>query len=378
MRQKIIKNFWKELKRPIKVLAPMAGYTDAAFRLLAREYGADVVVTELISADAIAHTKLKVERQKLKVTHWFHPERSAKSGDSKDLVFNRVVGTKSQSTAELLSFFELERPLVVQLFGKYPEKFGLAAKWITENLKVDGIDINMGCPARKVVGSDHGAALIKYPKLAAEIVRAVRENTNLPVSVKTRLGWDDPETILEFAPLLQKAGLSAGQAGIDAIIIHGRTYKQGFKGEADWTNVYKIKEMLPELIVIGNGDIGKISNSEFLILASPAGRSNQIPNSKSQFQKLPLDGVAVGRAAFGKPWIFSGRELNTSELKKLILHHAELVVVAKGEYGIIEFRKHLLKYLSGFDGARELRKQAVSIKNIKDIRNLLVNLDTST
>lgn len=327
-------NFWNDLERPIKVLAPMAGYTDSAFRLLAREFGADVVMTELVSADAIAYAKLKVERQKTKA-------------ESRELIFNRVVATKNQPTADLLSFFEAERPLVVQLFGKYPEKFGLAAKWVTENLKPDGIDINMGCPARKVVGSDHGAALIKYPDLAAEIVRVVKDNTDLPVSVKTRLGWDDPETILEFAPVLYKAG-------IDAVIIHGRTYKQGFKGEADWTNIYKLKEMLPELVVIGNGGVKSVESLKLKV------------NS--------LDGAAIGQASFGKPWIFSGRELDRDRLKKLILRHAELTFVVKGEYGLIEFRKHLLRYLSGFDGAKELRKEAVVIQSMKNIEELVGKL----
>jgi tRNA-dihydrouridine synthase len=340
-------NFWAELKRPIKMLSPMAGYTDAAFRLLAREYGADVVVSELVSADAVAYAKLKVESEKLKV------------GDEEQ-IFNRVVG-KNQSTGDLLSFFEAERPFVVQLFGKHPEKFGLAGKWITENLKPDGIDINMGCPARKVVGSGHGADLIKNPELATEIVRAVKANTDLPVSVKTRLGWDDADTILEFAPLLYKAG-------INAITIHGRTYKQGFKGEADWENIYKAKEMLSELVVIGNGGIRSSESGE---------RSSFRPNSNnpSPDSELPtpnsLDGYAIGQAVFGKPWIFSGEELGRDELKRLILRHAELVVAAKGEYGLVEFRKHLLKYLSGFDGAKELRKEAVVIQSMKNIKDIL-------
>ncbi len=315
----------------------MAGYTDAAFRLLAREFGADVVMTELISADAIAHGKYSVHSTQYTV-------------GQKILKFNKVVG-KNQPTCDLLSFFEAERPLVVQLFGKHPEKFGRAAKWVTENLKSDGIDINMGCPARKVVGSDHGAALMKYPELAAEIVQAVKENTNLPVSVKTRLGWDNPDTILEFAPVLYKAGLPAGQAGIDAIIIHGRTYKQGFKGEADWSNIYKLKKILPDLVVIGNGGIKSV---------------------ESLMTKVEeLDGAAIGQAAFGQPWIFGGIDLDKAELKRLIFRHAELVFAVKGEYGLIEFRKHLLKYLVGFPGAKELRKEAVCISNMNDVMALI-------
>lgn len=324
----------------------MAGYTDAAFRLLAADFGADVTMSELVSADAIAYGKLKVESQKLKV-------------GERELTFNRVISDKNASTADLLSFFEEERPFVVQLFGKHPDKFGEAARWVTENLKPDGIDINMGCPARKVVGSDHGAALIKYPDLACEIVRAVKENTDLPVSVKTRLGWDDSGTILEFAPAL-------AEAGIDAIIVHGRTYKQGFRGEADWTNIYKLKEILPNLIVIGNGGIRQISNVKL-----------QISNNNStieQSNNLALDGYAIGQATFGKPWLFSGTELDQTELKQLILKHAELVVATKGEYGLVEFRKHLLKYLSNFPGAKERRKQAVSVTKLQEVQDLVSSI----
>ncbi len=318
-------NFWKESKRPIKVLAPMAGYTDSAFRTLCRSYGADVVITELVSADAIFyHAK-----------NWYKDDGGVwQSKRGKD------------ETLEMLKFTEAERPIAIQLFGKFPEKFTFASEWITKNLKPDGIDINMGCPARKVVGSDHGAALMKYPKLAAEIVTAVKNNTNLPVSVKTRLGWDNPDQILEFAPVL------AG-AGIDALIIHGRTYKQGFSGEDDWDNIYEVKKLLPELTVIGNGSLKSISNIQY-----------------SKFD-IPLDGFAIGQATFGKPWIFSKDKVELDELKEIILLHAKLVFEIKGEFGIIEFRKHLLAYLKGFPGAKELRKEAVSIESLEDVTRVV-------
>lgn len=323
--KKSMANFWKESKRPIKVLAPMAGYTDSAFRTLCRSYGADVVITELVSADAIFyHAK-----------NWYKDDRGVwQSKRGKD------------ETLEMLKFTEEERPIAIQLFGKFPEKFAFASEWITKNLKPDGIDINMGCPARKVVGSDHGAALMKYPALAAEIVTAVKNNTNLPVSVKTRLGWDNPDQILEFAPVL-------ASAGIDALIIHGRTYKQGFSGEADWDNIYEVKKLLPELTVIGNGSLKSISNIQY-----------------SKFD-IPLDGFAIGQATFGKPWIFSKDKIELDELKEIILLHAKLVLDTKGKYGIIEFRKHLLAYLKGFPGAKELRKEAVSIESLEDVSRVV-------
>jgi nifR3 family TIM-barrel protein len=328
---KKVHNFWAEGKRPIKILAPMAGYTDSAFRQLCCEFGADVVVTELISADAIAHGKLKVE----------------KSGS------NIVVTSKNHSTAEMLSFNENERPIAVQLFGKFPEKFGLATKWVSENLKPDGIDINMGCPARKVVGSDHGAALLKNPELAVEIVKAFKANTNLHVSVKTRLGWEDDDEILEFGPKLF-------EAGADAIIVHGRTYKDKFSGTARWENIFKLKEIVGDKIVIGNGDVDSISNFKFQI-------SKQIDG-----ENINLDGFAIGRATFGKPWIFSKDSATKEELKKIVLRHANLVYKSKGEKGIIEFRKHLLAYLKGFPNAKKLREKAVRIETISQVENILM------
>jgi len=332
-------NFWKELPRPIKVLSPMAGYTDSAFRVLCRQYGADVVMTELISADAITFGKFEVESRRLKV-----------ESDKEESFFYKVTSNKNQSTGDLLSFFDEERPIVIQLFGKYPEKFAFAAKWISQNLKPDGIDINMGCPARKVVRSGHGAALMQNPGLAVEIIEAVKDNTNLPVSVKTRLGWENKDEILEFAPIL-------AHAGIDALTIHARTYKQGFKGVADWENIYKVKSILPDLTVIGNGDIKQISNFK---------AANFKPSTVNY-----LDGFAIGRAAFGKPWIFSRDSVTIEELKKVILTHAELVFAAKGEYGLIEFRKHLLAYLKGDPKAKELRREAVAISAISDIKKII-------
>ncbi|MFA4996209.1 MAG: tRNA-dihydrouridine synthase family protein [Patescibacteria group bacterium] len=331
------KSFWREVKRPIKVLAPMAGYTDSAFRIICRQFGADVVMTELVSADAIAFSKFKVEKS-----------------DGK----TKAISTKNKTTAEMLSFSDEERPLVIQLFGKYPEKFALAAKWISDNLKPDGIDINMGCPARKVVGSDHGAALLKNPDLACEIVRAVKENTNLPISVKTRLGWDSDDQILEFGPKMISAGA-------EVLIIHGRTYKHGFSGEARWENIYKLKEIVGDNIVIGNGDIKSIFDLERRINGVIDGRN------------ITLDGAAIGRATFGKPWIFTqntDNRIQITALKKTILDHARLAFEDKGDKGIIEFRKHLLAYLKGFPGSKALRIVATKIENLNDIEQILSHI----
>ncbi len=334
-----MQNIWtKKDNKPLLVLAPMAGYTDSAFRQLCHEFGADIVVSELISADAIAYGKFKIQKTKIKNMEEY-----------------TIIEGKNKVTAEMLSFGKNERPLVVQLFGKYPEKFAKASKWISQELKPDGIDINMGCPARKVVGSDHGAALLKNHDLATEIVRAVKENTNLPVSVKTRLGWQDDDEILEFAPKLV-------EAGIEALIIHGRTYKDGFKGSARWINVYEAKKLIScklksSCAVIGNGDI---SSYEEAIEHANNGT-------------IELDGVAIGRAAFGRPEIFANKELRIKNngLREVILKHAQMVWETKGERGIIEMRKHLLAYTKGMENAKELRRELVGVVTIDEIREIL-------
>ncbi len=364
-------NFWRKTNRPIKVLSPMVGYTDSAFRLMCKKLGADVVISELISADAIAYAKLKCQKLKVKTN----------VSTSCSNTYYKVI-TKNQALGQLLSFFEAERPFVIQLFGKNPENFAKAAKWLEENLKPDGIDINMGCPARKVVGSDHGVALLKNPELAVKIVKAVVDNCHIPVSVKTRLGWENDGEILEFAPLLVNAGISA-------LIIHGRTYKDGFKGSARWENIYKVKKMFGDkLIVIGNGDIGAAGKSEIKYPKFKTNSNHKKSNIKNRCQSYQLsasscslDGYAIGRASFGKPWIFTERNssqfstLSFQLLKEIILEHAKLSYIIKEEKGIIEFRKHLLAYLRGFSNAKKIRMEAIKIQNIDKIEAILSQLE---
>lgn len=239
----------------------------------------------------------------------------------------------------------------------------------------------MGCPARKVVGSDHGAALLKNSTLAVKIVQSVKDNTDLPVSVKTRLGWENDDEILEFGPELVNAGISA-------IIVHGRTYKDGFKGNARWENIHRFKEMMRDkVVVIGNGDIG-INHNPYLISHNcskhsvPGLSEDNIPAIDSLLlapdSQLKLDGYAIGRAAVGRPWIFETKmdheQYEPRKLKEVILRHAQLAYQTKGEHGIIEFRKHLLLYLKGFPEAKKLRLRAVKIVNIDDIKAIISEL----
>ena len=281
-------------------------------------------MTELVSADAIAHFVNK----------------------NKDLEEN--------PTYKLMEFRKAEMPIIVQLFGKHPEKFAAAAAWIEKNLSPAGIDINMGCPAKKVVGSDHGATLLRDQERGVAVAKAVREATKLPLSVKTRLGWERDGEISEFAPKLIAAGA-------DALIIHGRTYKDGFSGQARWENIYQVKNEVRSknygTIVIGNGDI------------------REHKDIKKRLKNL--DGVAIGRGAVGNPFVFNKEYIGLSEekkidlKKKIILEQAGLVLDNKGEKGIIELRKHLLSYFRGHERAKELRKEFVKVKNIADIKEVL-------
>src|SRR3989338_479964 len=230
---------WDTADRPIVALAPMAGVTDASYRQLIKKIAPEVVVyTEFLSTDAIHYGARK--------------------------------------TMEMINFDPaLERPYIVQVFGKDPDHFLSAAK-VIEELGADGIDINMGCPAAKVVSSCHGSALIRDPDLAAELVHATKKAVKIPVSVKTRLGWDKIETLLPFCQRIV-------EAGAEALAIHGRRYCDKFSGAANWDPIYELKKALPHIPIIGNRDI-----------TCAADAVAQIKN---------LDGVMVGRGTFGNPWV---------------------------------------------------------------------------
>jgi len=344
-----MKNIWTTIKKPILMLAPMAGYTDSAFRIVCKRQGANLLMTELVSADAIAHFAMKSKIQNPNV------RSSSKSK------------CQNNPTFKLMEFRKEEMPIIVQLFGKDPEKFAVAAKWIEKNLQPAGIDINMGCPARKIIGSDHGATLLRDQKRGLEIVKTVRDATSLPLSAKTRLGWECDDEILGFGPKLIAAG-------VDALIIHGRTYRDGFSGNARWENIYKLKsKILPagrqgkdqksklrNIAIIGNGDIKKYDDI--------------IQSMKN------LDGVAIGRGAIGNPFIFNPDFEKLSEVEKLALkkkivwEHAKLAFKLKGKKGIIELRKHLLVYFRGHPRAKVLRKKFVMVENPGEIKKILAEI----
>ena len=305
-------------------LAPMAGVTDSAFRQICRENGADVVYGEMASATALFYN--------------------------------------AQKTLELLEFDKSERPYVVQLFGKVPEHFGTAAKIISQKIKPDGIDINFGCPAKKVFGHGSGCALMPQKKLAREIILAVCENTTLPISIKIRAGIGSTDAI-KFIKNVQDLPFSA-------VMVHGRTYEGKFTGQVNFEIVKKIKKIIPDKIVLANGGI---TTPEI---------------AKEVLEKYPnIDGIGIARGVLGKPFIFqqikeiikSGKYTKYTflKIKKIMLKHAQLLYKSKDKKGMFEIRKHLAWYVKGFPGAAELRKKLVLVKSVKEIKNILGNKNGS-
>lgn len=303
---------WKNLKKGFVALAPLAGVADSAFRRICKKFGADIVVTEFVHV--------------------------------------RGVVNKDEKTLTLLQYHETERPIIVQLFGYEPEYFTKAAK-IIEELGFDGVDINMGCPARKVVGHGSGASLMKNLQLAQDIVRSTKEGTSLPVSVKTRLGYD------YFSGTDFIKGLE--QAGADLITVHGRTFRHGFTGKADYDAIAEIVRSV-QIPIIGNGDVTDLESYNKMI-------------------ETGCDGVMIGRGSYGNPWIFEEikngekREVSASEIVEIVLTHAQWAD-EQGGNSILELRKHLGWYFKGFTGVKELRQQLVQVETYQDIEKILSNL----
>lgn len=316
-------SIWQKLKSttPILALAPMEGYTDSAMRQLIKTLAPNTLCyTEFTSADAIKYN--------------------------------------SEKSKKKLFFTENERPLIVQLFGKKIENFIEAAKWV-EQQGADGLDINMGCPARNVVASEHGSAMIKNPELAAELVHTLTKSVSLPISVKTRIGFAsaDREHFFKFTNKLV-------EAGAQALAIHGRTSKQGYTGEADWSFVYELKERHPDIVVIGNGDI----------------RSGEIAKECIKH----LDGIMVGRAVIGNPWImkeiaaalkdqsFLASSISFPEKLPTIQRHCDLLVAAKGQkVAMLEIRKHLASYTKGIRNGANYRNELVRVESPEQVAEIL-------
>lgn len=298
------------------ILAPLAGYTDLPFRRLCREFGAGLVVSEMISCHGLVYGQAK--------------------------------------TLAMLASNPAERPVSFQLFGADPEIMGKAAALLS-TFHPDLIDINMGCPVKKVTKRGAGAALMQEPQLAKAIIRSVIQNSTVPVTVKTRIGVDSQHiSVVDFARMAEEAGAAA-------VTVHGRTWAQGFTGIADWEVIASVKQAVT-LPVIGNGDIH--SHAQGLEMMRQTG----------------CDGIMIGRAALGNPWVFSpgGRPDELPRLLDGVFRHLELIEgsLPSGHMpGCI--KNHLGRYFKALPESARYRKMIYDAKDLPGLRQALESIRAS-
>lgn len=320
-------SFWKKLNRPIMTIAPMSGVTDEPFRLMFLKYGKpDFFWTEFVSAEGLFS---KGEKYCFKI----------------------------------LDFDKSERPIIAQIFGADPVWFEKAAKMIA-GMGFDGIDINMGCPDTNIEKKGGGAILIKNPALAKEIIRATKGAGKLPVSVKTRIGYDKNE-IKKWIPALLKEEIAA-------LTIHFRTRDEMYFPSAHWELANEIVKMRdkysPKTLVLGNGDVKSLEQAKQLV------------------KQTGLDGVVIGRNVLGNPWFFSKHTPTSLERLNAVVEHAEIFEKFQKKdmkkYGFCKpfdcMKKYFHAYAVGFNGVRELRGRLMEVKNgaqtKKVIKDFIKNL----
>ena len=297
------------------ILAPMAGVTNRPFRIICKEYGAGMVCTEMASSRAMFHNDLKTKR--------------------------------------LLNTDGEKRPISMQIFGSDEETMAYAAKHVSEI--ADIIDINMGCPAPKVVKNGDGSKLLLDLEKAETILKSVVQNSKVPVTLKIRKGWNSENIVaVEIAQIAEKMGISA-------ITIHGRTRSEFYTGKADLDIIKKVKESV-KIPVIGNGDI---VDGE---------------TAKRMFEYTGVDGIMIGRGSFGRPWIFKEiitylstdnkiEEVTNEERLRVIKRHRNLAVEEKGEIAVKEFRKHMAWYTKSLKNSSEFRNSINKIESKQELIN---------
>ena len=305
------------------MLAPMAGVTDMPFRVLCHEMGCPMAVSEMVSAKGYV-----------------------------------LAPKDNRASRELLAVDPREEGAVIlQIFGHEPDIMARAAEELTREGRYAMLDINMGCPVPKIVGNGEGSALMKDPELAAQIVREVAAASHVPVTVKMRLGFESgSETYLTMGPLLERAGAAM-------ITLHARTRSQYYEGHADWHAIQALKERV-SIPVVGNGDVASWQDAVRML------------------EQTHCDGVAIGRAAQGNPWIFEQirdgmagkpvRVIPASEKLDVLLRHVRMLAQMKGEsVAVREMRRHVVCYVKGMRDAAKIRTKVNSLLSIADLEDAL-------
>jgi len=325
---------WKSFPRPIVALAPMADMSDLPFCLLCKREGTPLMFREMVSSEAIVRL--------------------------------------NEKTLKMASFDERERPLVQQIFGSEPSVMAEAARIIEERFHPDAIDINMGCPVYNIVSNFNGAFLIKEPERARAIIQAMKKAVTIPISVKTRLGWNKDTDCLDFVKTLE-------DAGADLISMHGRTKEQGYSGVANWDRVGEARARVPNVPFLVNGDI---TTPEL---------------AKQALDQSGADGVLIGRGMLGNPWFAAEvlrylqtphpipllckervpkvGEISLGDRIDTVLDHARLQIEHYGPGGLIKLRKHLPWYFSasggkGLNGWKELRSALVRVSTFEELEQI--------